>query len=160
MLGSAIQHESSKNGWRLLFWILGLTALIEAVTCVMRFGLQLESTRDTASLLSWFTFGYRIHHGYIGLLLTIAALIARRGLTSAKRGAIAKHAPSSRQQKNSKHQSNGAGRSTEVTSNARWTDVALVVGLALLASDVIHHFLVLWPVTGSPQFDFVYPPAD
>ena len=37
---------------------------------------------------------------------------------------------------------------------SRWT---LAVGLALIASDLIHHFLVLWPVTGSPQFDLVYP---
>jgi hypothetical protein len=30
-------------------------------------------------------------------------------------------------------------------------------GWALFASDMIHHFLVLWPVTGSPEFDLVYP---
>ncbi|MEM6980320.1 MAG: hypothetical protein AAF539_11700 [Planctomycetota bacterium] len=32
-----------------------------------------------------------------------------------------------------------------------------VSGVALFASDIIHHFFVLWPVTGSPQFDFWYP---
>ena len=36
----------------------------------------------------------------------------------------------------------------------RWT---LIIGVALFLSDMIHHFLVLWPMTGSPQFDFFYP---
>lgn len=31
------------------------------------------------------------------------------------------------------------------------------VGVSLFLSDMIHHFLVLWPITGSPQFDLVYP---
>jgi hypothetical protein len=35
-----------------------------------------------------------------------------------------------------------------------WT---AAVGVALIASDLIHHFLVLWPLTGSPCFDFLYP---
>lgn len=37
---------------------------------------------------------------------------------------------------------------------AKWV---FVVGVALFASDMIHHFLVLWPITGSPDFDLVYP---
>ena len=37
---------------------------------------------------------------------------------------------------------------------ARWL---LVIGLAMVASDLVHHFLVLWPIVGSPQFDLVYP---
>ncbi len=37
---------------------------------------------------------------------------------------------------------------------ARWL---LVVGVALVLSDAVHHFLVLWPIVGSPQFDLVYP---
>jgi hypothetical protein len=32
-----------------------------------------------------------------------------------------------------------------------------IVGIGLLVSDLVHHFLVLWPITGSPQFDFIYP---
>ncbi len=32
----------------------------------------------------------------------------------------------------------------------------LIVGSALFASDMIHHFLVLWPVTGSPEFHLRY----
>ncbi len=39
-------------------------------------------------------------------------------------------------------------------ATGRWI---LIVGIALFLSDMIHHFLVLWPITGSPQFDFVYP---
>ena len=31
------------------------------------------------------------------------------------------------------------------------------IGIALVASDLIHHFLVLWPLTGSPEFHIVYP---
>lgn len=34
---------------------------------------------------------------------------------------------------------------------------ALVLGLALIKSDLIHHFLVLWPITGHHEFDLVYP---
>ena len=33
----------------------------------------------------------------------------------------------------------------------------VIVGLALIKSDLIHHFLVLWPITGSHDFDLVYP---
>lgn len=32
-----------------------------------------------------------------------------------------------------------------------------VVGSALVLSDLVHHFLVLWPMTGSPEFDLFYP---
>ena len=35
--------------------------------------------------------------------------------------------------------------------------LALIVGVALVASDLIHHFLVLWPFTGSPELDLNYP---
>ena len=33
----------------------------------------------------------------------------------------------------------------------------VIVGLALIKSDLVHHFLVLWPITGSHDFDLVYP---
>jgi len=33
-----------------------------------------------------------------------------------------------------------------------WMDV----GLGVLISDVIHHFLVLWPIMGSPEFHVIY----
>ena len=32
----------------------------------------------------------------------------------------------------------------------------VVLGLALVLSDAMHHFLVLWPIEGSPQFDLWY----
>jgi hypothetical protein len=32
-----------------------------------------------------------------------------------------------------------------------------IVGIGLIVSDLMHHFLVLWPFVGSPQFDLVYP---
>ena len=38
-----------------------------------------------------------------------------------------------------------------------WRRRAGIVGGALLLSDLVHHFLVLWPLTGSPQFDLRYP---
>lgn len=38
----------------------------------------------------------------------------------------------------------------------------VVVGIGLLASDLLYHFLILWTVSGDPQFSFVYstPPSD
>lgn len=36
---------------------------------------------------------------------------------------------------------------------------ALIIGGALALSDVIHHFFVLWPLTGSHEFDLRYPQA-
>ncbi len=33
----------------------------------------------------------------------------------------------------------------------------VIVGLALIKSDLMHHFLVLWPITGRHEFDLVYP---
>jgi hypothetical protein len=38
-------------------------------------------------------------------------------------------------------------------------DVGIVISGALILSDLIHHFLVLWPLTGSPQFDLTYDPV-
>ena len=40
---------------------------------------------------------------------------------------------------------------------AGWRKLLAIAGGALLVSDLVHHFLVLWPVTGSPQFDLRYP---
>jgi len=33
-----------------------------------------------------------------------------------------------------------------------WVDV----GIGVLISDAIHHFLVLWPIMGSPEFHVIY----
>jgi hypothetical protein len=37
---------------------------------------------------------------------------------------------------------------------AAWS---VILGLALIKSDLVHHFLVLWPITGNHDFDLVYP---
>lgn len=97
-------------------WIVGLTLAIEAVTVALRFGFGLESTRDTAALAS-ISMGLRIHHGFMGLLMLLAAR----------------------------------------WQPARWRPWNVRFGAALVASDLIHHLLVLWPMTGSPQFDLTYP---
>jgi len=39
-------------------------------------------------------------------------------------------------------------------------NVLWVVGAALLLSDLAHHFLVLWLITGHHEFYFVYPELD
>ena len=108
---------SQKSFW---LWVLVLTVAVEAFTCVLRFGLKLESTRDTASVLSGLTCGLRIHHSYIGGVMMLIA----------------------------------SGLWERFAQLAWWM---LVTGLALFFSDMIHHFLVLWPIVGSPQFDLTYP---
>lgn len=98
----------------------GLTVAFELLTCILRFGLKLESTRDTASVLSHITCGYRIHHSYIGgVMMVIAGVFWNR--------------------------------------YPRLMSWCLAIGLGLFFSDMIHHFLVLWPIVGSPQFDLTYP---
>jgi hypothetical protein len=37
-----------------------------------------------------------------------------------------------------------------------WERRLAAVGGGLLASDLVHHFVVLWLLTGSPQFDLFY----
>jgi hypothetical protein len=110
-----------------LWWIAGLTLAFEALTCFFRFGLHLQSTRDTARLARY-TFGLRIHHGYLGIALLLTM--------------------------------------TTRCCWWRWAHRRLPffvrvwcfrVGWSLILSDASHHFLVLWPVTGSPQFDIFYP---
>ena len=101
----------------LLSAILAATLIIEAATVALRFGLGLQSTRDTAALAR-LTFGIRIHHGYIGALVLLLVVLLSPG-------------PVIR-------------------------EVGLIFGWSMLLSDLIHHFLVLWPITGSPEFDLVY----
>ena len=101
-----------------VFWIAGLTLAIEAVTCLFRFGFGMELTRDT-TMIGALTFGIRIHHSYVGLLMVVISFLLPRG-----------RAPRS------------------------W---CLRIGGALLLSDLIHHFLVLWITQGDPQFDLTYP---
>jgi len=93
-----------------------LAFVLEVVTVAMRFGLGLQTTRDTA-WLSPLTLGFRIHHGYFGVLLLLACPFLRCGPRNA----------------------------------------LLAVGLALLVSDLVHHFVVLKGVTGDAQFHLRYP---
>ncbi len=103
----------------LFVWSGLMMVATESVAIGLRFGLGLESTRDTASTVGVLTHGVRIHHGYIGVLLLVLAL---------------------------------AGWS-RWPAPARWV---LVAAFALIGSDLVHHFCVLWPVVGSPEFDLVY----
>ena len=87
---------------------------------VTRYGLGFDMTRDSAATLSRITFGLRIHHGYIGVLLLLASwLICKPG--------------------------------------SRHFKALLTLGLGLVISDLVHHFLVMWPIEGDPHFDLVYP---
>ncbi len=96
-------------------------AVVEIPTALARFGLGLESTRDTAGTVGKLTLGLRIHHGYVGILLLLAGWW--------------------------------------LSSSSRYREGLLILGGALTLSDAFHHFVLLWLVTGSPQFDFFYPPS-
>lgn len=98
---------------------LGLAVAIEVATCFIRFGLGLQTTRDTGWMAA-FTFGYRIHHGYIGVLLIASAF----AFLPAANG---------------------------------YRHLLLIMGYALFFSDLMHHLAILWPLTGTPQFDIRYP---
>lgn len=113
---SVSSKQTANDCWYLGIW---LAIAIECVTCFFRFGLNLQSTRDT-SWLRGLTFGLRSHHGYIGMLLLAAAFLFA--------------------------QENGLVRK-----------LLIIVGIGLLLSDLIHHFLILWPICGSPSLDLVYP---
>ncbi|MCU0723143.1 MAG: hypothetical protein MUC63_05960 [Planctomycetes bacterium] len=64
---------SGRSSWQVFLLGLAAAAAIEAVTCLFRFGLGLEATRDTAAAGA-LTFGFRVHHGYFGVLfLALAA---------------------------------------------------------------------------------------
>jgi hypothetical protein len=104
----------------LVVYTLLLTVLVEGVTVLLRFGAGLRAPEVTASTVGRLTCGIRLHHGYFGIAVLLAAAV------------LARRRP----------------------AEARWL---LAIGAALLLSDLVHHFLVLWPVTGSPQFDLVYP---
>lgn len=104
---------------QLVLWTLALTTAIEAITILLRFGFNLQAARTT-SFVGRFTFGIRIHHGYVGIIMLVVAWLRPEPV-------------------NIHH-------------------LLLIVGGALLLSDIIHHLLVLWPITGSPQFHLTYPP--
>lgn len=109
-------HDLARRN-REVLWVLLLTVGMQAATMLLRFGLDMQSTRDTP-FLKPLTLGLRIHHGYCGAALLLLTWVTR---------------PSAR------------------------TPWYRRIGLALILSDLIHHLLVLWPLTGSPQFDLFYP---
>ena len=116
MLTRLFAYCATLTLWKVFAFGLVLAVIFEAVTVGFRFGLNLQSTRDTAAIGGW-TFGLRVHHGYIGLFLVPLAWCFPRGIR-----------------------------------HALW-----MIGIGLIVSDLMHHFLVLWPITGEPQFDFIYP---
>jgi hypothetical protein len=98
--------------------IATITALVEGVTILLRFGVGLRSDEDTR-WIARITAGHRIHHAYLGVALMLASLLCDRA------------------------------------SGARNALVIFGAGVAL--SDLVHHYLVLWPLTGSPEFNVRYP---
>jgi len=117
MVKSASKHAISLR--RVMLHCLIWAVLFEILTCVLRFGFALESTRDTASTIGRLTLGVRIHHSYIGIACIALAFWLE-----------------TRFPKSSFH--------------------LLAIGIGLFISDMIHHFVVLWIVTGNPQFDLLY----
>ena len=99
-------------------WIGLITIIIETITCITRFGFNMQATRDL-DFLSKITFGLRIHHGYIGVVLILVIMLVKLNPMIAK-----------------------------------WF---FRIGASLILSDLIHHFIILWIVTGSHQFDIMYP---
>lgn len=114
-LGRWLREASLRQG---IAGAVGLALVLEGLTLLSRFGLGLQSTRDTA-FIGALTFGVRIHHGYIGAALLLVGW--------------------------------------RLGSKPLWRSLLLIVGGGLLLSDLVHHFAVLWPITGSPQFDLTYP---
>ena len=103
---------------KILIWMLFLAFVIEIITLFLRFGLGMQATRDT-TMIAKFTFGIRIHHGYIGVILLLIAWLW--------------------------------------ASSPSCQNFMFILGGALLISDLVHHFFVLYPITGSSEFDLVYP---
>ena len=107
---------------QVVLWMVVVAVVTEIITCIGRFGIGFQSTRDT-TFIGYLTFGIRIHHGYIGLVLLLIAAIRPDPIA--------------------------------------WRNLTIIIGGSLVISDLAHHFLVLWPITGSPEFHFVYPsPTD
>ncbi len=102
---------------KMLFWIAILTLLFEAITVILRFGFGLQATQSTA-FIGNITFGIRIHHGYLGVILLLVSLIPA------------------------------------LPVNVR--NILIILGSSLLLSDLIHHFIILWLITGDPHFHLTY----
>lgn len=79
MYKKVLTHCAALSFRQVVCWSFLLAVVIEAITVVLRFGLRLESTRDTA-MIGTMTFGLRVHHGYIGLFLLPLGWCFPRGL--------------------------------------------------------------------------------
>ena len=104
---------------QVVIWSFTGAVVFELLTLAFRFGFDMQWAHESASTVGVLTCGIRIHHGYVGVLVVVAAMFCRKA-----RPAL-----------------------------SRWL---LVAGVALVASDLIHHFAILWPIVGSPEFDLVY----
>lgn len=109
---------SSLDVWHVVVSAVVVAVVFELVTLLFRFGIGLQSTRDT-TYIGYLTWGIRIHHGYVGILILLIALCRPEPV--------------------------------------EWRNLTVIIGGALVLSDLAHHFLVLWPLTGSPEFDWLYP---
>lgn len=119
MYRRVISHCSHLRLSRVFLLGLVLGMAIEVLTACCRFGLGMQSTRDTEWMAA-LTFGLRLHHGYFGVILLGVAWM------------VWKSRPGVR-------------------------NLLAMIGVGLIGSDLVHHFVVLWLSTGSPEFDFVYP---
>ena len=96
-----------------------LTLVFELVTLVLRFGCGLRAGTVTAPV-GRLTGGLRIHHAYVGVLISALVVLAGKLLTE---------------------------------TAFVW---GLALGLGMVASDLVHHFIILWVVTGSHEFHVFY----
>jgi hypothetical protein len=106
--------------------------LFELLTVLLRFGLGWTSPERTRSLAR-LSRGWRVHHGYPGLLLLF--LVTTMGIAplAGAPGAIA-------------------------TPAAAWLGgLAIAVGMTLALSDLVHHAVVLPLLVGRHEFDLRYP---
>lgn len=133
------------------------TAAMEVMLCVARFGFGLESTRDTASTIGRLSLGIRIHHGYIGIVMILFGIFIERDDGGSRREQTSDRKKIERDGRSDhQHKETTFGRTVERfrPTAIRWL---FILGTALFLSDMIHHFLVLWTLTGSPHFHLVYP---
>jgi uncharacterized membrane protein YidH (DUF202 family) len=82
---------------------------------------------NDTAVIGKFTGGIRIHHGYIGGLLMFGAAFNLQRTKS---------------------------WSDRVFKLWHWF---FIIGIGLVISDFVHHFIVLQLAIGHPQFDLVYP---
>jgi hypothetical protein len=116
--------------WIHAIWIgLLLAVLFELVTVILRFGLGWKSPERTRPLAR-LTKGWRIHHGYPGLVLMPAA-VPVHGLIP--------------------------GAESPFLMLAWLGPILLAVGIMLAVSDLIHHAIVLPRYAGSHEFELTYP---